>query len=223
MPPDSAAEQFGPEEFAALASVSRETLGRLKIYAAMLGDWNTRQNLVSAASLSDRWRRHFWDSAQLAPLVPATATSLVDLGSGAGFPGLVLAELFRERPKFKTVLYEATGKKCRFLEAAAERLELSCEIRQARIEDAPRERFDVITARAVAPLDALLPYAQRFWGKGTVALFLKGQNVEGELTQAHKSWKMELERHPSRSDASGVVLEIRELHRVSVERKHSRP
>ena len=221
MPPDNGAA-FSPEELAQAASVSRETLTRLKTYAAMLEDWNARHNLVSAASMAELWRRHFWDSAQLVPLIPKAANSLVDLGSGAGFPGLVLAELLRDRTGFKTVLYEATGKKCRFLEAVAERLNLRCEIRPSRIEDAPRERFDVVTARAFAPLDKLLTYAQRFWGKGTIGLFLKGQNLEAELTQAHKSWKMTLERHPSRSDASGVVLEIRELHRVS-ERKHSRP
>ncbi|HEX3487322.1 MAG TPA: 16S rRNA (guanine(527)-N(7))-methyltransferase RsmG [Micropepsaceae bacterium] len=220
MPPDSLAI-FGPEQFAQSASVSRETMARLETYAAMLRDWNARQNLVSDASLADLWRRHFWDSAQLLPLIPKTATSLVDLGSGAGFPGLVLAELLRDRAGFRTVLYEATAKKCRFLEAVAAALYLPIEIRPARIEDAVPQRFDVITARACAPLEKLLSYAQRFWGKSSVALFLKGQNVEVELTEAHKSWKMDVERHVSRSDVTGVVLEIRELHRVSAERKHS--
>jgi 16S rRNA (guanine527-N7)-methyltransferase len=207
------ARAFGPEEFASLSGVSRETLASLKTYVALLQDWNSRHNLVSEASMADVWRRHFWDSAQLAKFVPEKAKSLVDLGSGAGFPGLVLAGLKRDPAKLKFVLYEATAKRCRFLEAAAQELHLPVEIRQARIEDARTEPFDVITARACAPLTKLLSYAQRFWGKGTVALFLKGQNVDAELTQAHKSWKMELERHPSQSDASGVVLEIRELHR----------
>src|SRR3954465_7016267 len=144
-------EIFGPEDFAALSHVSRETLARLKTYADMLGDWNSRQNLVSRGSLGDLWRRHFWDSAQLAPLVPAEAGSLLDLGSGAGFPGLVLAELLRDRRGFRVVLYEATAKKCRFLEAVAKRLDLAIEIRQGRIEDARPEIFDVITARACAP------------------------------------------------------------------------
>ena len=206
---------FGSEEFAALSHVSRETLARLKIHAEMLEDWNSRQNLVSRASLADLWRRHFWDSAQLAPCVPASAVSLVDLGSGAGFPGLVLAEIFRERPGFRVVLYEATAKKCRFLEAVAERLDLAIEVRQGRIEDAEPEIFDVIVARACAPLAKLLPYAQRFWGKNSVGLLLKGQNVELELTETNKSWRMEAVRHQSRSDPSGVILEIRELHRVA--------
>ena len=211
-PPES--KILGPEEFAALSHVSRETLARLKIHAEMLLDWNTRQNLVSEGSLADLWRRHFWDSAQLAPYVPMSAASLVDLGSGAGFPGLVIAEILRERPGFRVVLYEATAKKCRFLEAVATRLDLAAEVRQGRIEDASPEIFDCITVRACAPMAKLLAYAQRFWGKKSVGLFLKGQNVEVELTESHKSWRMEEVRHQSRSDPSGVILEIRELHRV---------
>jgi 16S rRNA (guanine527-N7)-methyltransferase len=208
-------KSFGPDEFAALSHVSRETLARLQTYADMLVDWNSRQNLVSESSLADLWRRHFWDSAQLAAFIPAAAGSLIDLGSGAGFPGLVIAEILRERPGFRVVLQEATAKKCRFLEAVAQRLNLPVEVRQARIEDSDREIFDVITARACAPLGKLLPYAQRFWAKKSVVLLLKGQNVAVELTETNKSWKMEAVRHQSRSDPSGVILEIRELHRVA--------
>ena len=208
---------FGPAEFASLAGVSRETLARLKTYAGMLEDWNARHNLVSRASLADVWRRHFWDSAQLMPWIPADAASLVDLGSGAGFPGLVLAELLRDRP-IRIVLFEATAKKCRFLEAVAERLGLAVEVRNARVEEAKPELFDVVTARACAPLERLLAYAHRFWGPRTVGLFLKGQNVEGELTAARKSWRIKLERHASRSDPTGVILEVRELHRAAASR-----
>jgi 16S rRNA (guanine527-N7)-methyltransferase len=221
MLPDKFTEVFGAEEFAACAGVSRETLERLKLYAAMLEDWNARQNLVSAASLPMMWRRHFWDSAQLVKFIPPGTSSLADLGAGAGFPGLVLAELKRDNPHFKIVLYEATAKKCRFLEAVAERLTLAVDIRHGRIEDSPPQIFDVITARACAPLDKLLAYAQGFWGRQTMAVFLKGQNVEPELTQSHKSWRMRMERHPSQSDGSGVILEIHELRRVADERKHS--
>lgn len=213
---------FGSEDFARALNVSRETLARLKLYASMLQDWNERHNLVSQGSLADLWRRHFLDSAQLVALIPRTATSLVDLGSGAGFPGMVLAEMLRDRQGFRVALYESTGKKADFLRAVADRLSLpSVVVRQARLEDAAPESFDLITARACAPLERLLPYAQRFWGPDTIALLLKGQNVEGELTEARKSWRMELERHPSMSDASGVILEIRELHRVAAKRKRS--
>ncbi len=208
---------FGPNEFAKLSGVSRETLARLKTYAGMLEDWNARNNLVSRGSMADLWRRHFWDSAQLAPLIPADTKALVDLGSGAGLPGLVLAEILRARP-IQFVLYEATAKKCRFLQAVSERLALKTEIRNARVEDANPEAFDVVTARACAPLDGLLAYAHRFWGPRTIGLFLKGQNVEGELTKANKSWKIKLERHASRSDSTGTILEVRELHRVAESR-----
>ena len=202
---------FGPEEFATASGVSRETLARLKAYAGLLADWNARHNLVSAASLADVWRRHFWDSAQLAAFVPPEAKSLVDLGSGAGFPGLVLAILLRERPGFRTVLCEATAKKCAFLTAAAQATGAPVEIRNIRIEQAKPEAFDVVTARACAPLAKLFSYAQPFQAAGTANLFLKGQSVASELTEARKSWRMQLFRHQSRSDPSGTILEIREL------------
>jgi 16S rRNA (guanine527-N7)-methyltransferase len=200
---------FGPEEFAAKTGVSRETLARLKLYASLLRDWNSRHNLVSVGSLDDLWRRHYWDSAQLAPLVPQHATTLVDLGSGAGFPGLVLAELLRG--KIAVTLFEGTAKKCAFLKAVAQRLELPVSIENCRIEDAPRQIFDVITARACAPLTKLLSYAHHFMGPNSVCLFLKGQNVGVELTEAHKSWKVKIRQIPSLTDPSGVILELREL------------
>lgn len=211
MPADS---KFGPEQFAELAAVSRETLARLKIYAAMLEDWGARHNLVSRSTLADIWQRHFWDSAQLLTLLPSGKMSLVDLGSGAGFPGVVLAALLHDRQP-RIVLYEATQKKCRFLKAVADQLGLHLEIRCARVEAAKPEIFGVVTARALAPLDQLLAYAVRFFGKDTLGLFFKGQNVDAELTEAHKSWNMKVKQHPSRSDARGVILEIRELQRAA--------
>ncbi len=198
-----------PEEFAAAANVSRETLARLKAYVGLLQDWNARHNLVSAASLPDVWRRHVWDSAQLAQFVPEGARTLADLGSGAGFPGLVLAELLRD--KTQVTLFEATAKKSQFLAAVRERLALNTIVRNERMEDAEFEPFAVVTARACAPLDKLLSYAQHFAAPRSVCLFLKGQNVGSELTQARKSWKMDVQQHPSLTDPSGVVLEIREL------------
>jgi 16S rRNA (guanine527-N7)-methyltransferase len=200
---------FGPQEFASKTDVSRETLAHLKAYAELLAGWNARHNLVSAKSLEDLWQRHFWDSAQLAPLIPAQARTLADLGSGAGFPGLVLAEMLRGR--VAVTLYEATAKKCAFLTAAAERMVLPVAIRNLRTEDAPVQVFDVVTARACAPLPRLLTYAQRFTGPNTVCLFLKGQNVGSELTEAHKSWKMKVRQVPSLSDSSGTILELTEL------------
>jgi 16S rRNA (guanine527-N7)-methyltransferase len=220
MPPPNE-ESFGPKEFADQANVSRETLARLNLYAAMLEDWNARQNLVSQTSLRTMWLRHFWDSAQLIQYVPDSAASLVDLGSGAGFPALVLAELLRAR-NLRIVLYESIQKKRDFLAEVARRLGLDIEVRSGRIETATPEIFDVITARACAPLPKLLDYAQPFWGADTIGLFLKGQNLGAELTDAHNYWTMKVIKYPSRSSSSGTVLEVRGLKRVAANRKGAR-
>ena len=208
----SVAVPFGPDEFAARTGVSRETLDRLKIFADVLNDWNSRHNLVSRRSLSELWRRHMWDSAQLEPFIPSGVSSLVDLGSGAGFPGLVLAAILGDRTS--VALYEATRKKGDFLRFAAERMGLKVEVRSIRIEDEMARIADVVTARALAPLPDLLGYAQQFCGRDTVCLFLKGQSVAAELTEAHKSWRMKVSQHQSATDRSGAILEIRELGHV---------
>ena len=212
-PPDQS-HDFGAQEFAAAINVSRETIENFKIYQDMLREWNGIHNLVSKRSLPHLWQRHFLDSAQIFRYLPTTATSLVDLGTGAGFPGLVLAEILRDRKRFRTVVYESTGKKCRFLEAVTKRLGLNVEIRNSRVEAAQDEVFDIVTARALAPLPDLLAYAQRFFGHNTTGLFLQGQNIASELTQTHKSWKMITRQHPSISDPSGIILEVRELKSV---------
>jgi 16S rRNA (guanine527-N7)-methyltransferase len=199
---------FGPEDFAAQTNVSRETLDRLIVYADMLVDWNSRHNLVSERSLEDLWRRHFWDSAQLAPLIPESSHTLVDLGSGPGFPGLVLAVM---RPDISVTLIEATTKKCDFLKAVVGDLGLPTKIRNTRSETCPPQAFDVITSRACAPLPRLLGYAQRFTDPGSVCLFLKGQNVGAELTGAHISWKMNVRQISSLTDPSAMILEIMDL------------
>ena len=200
--------QFGPEEFASKTGVSRETLARLKAYADTLTDWNARHNLVAKSTLPDLWHRHFWDSAQLAPSIPAQARTLADLGSGAGFPGLVLALL---RPDVAVILHEATTKKCAFLQAVADRVEVKVTIRNSRLEDLPTQAFDVVTARALAPLPQLLQYAYSFTGPNSVCLFLKGQNVGAELTEAHKYWNMEASQVPSQTEPSAAIVTVRKL------------
>jgi 16S rRNA (guanine527-N7)-methyltransferase len=200
--------EFGPEEFAAKTGVSRETLARLKAYADVLVDWNARHNLVAKSTLPDLWQRHFWDSAQLAPLIPSASRSLADLGSGAGFPGLVLAAML---PGLSVTLCEATTKKCAFLELAAKRMGVPVTIQNARLEDLPQSRFDVVTARALAPLPQLLGYAQNFAGPNSVCLFLKGQNVGAELTEAHKYWNIRASQVPSQTDPSAAIVIVREL------------
>jgi 16S rRNA (guanine527-N7)-methyltransferase len=207
--PVSAPPEFGPEQFAERSGVSRETLASLERYVSVLTEWNAQHNLVSAGSLADVWRRHIWDCAQIARYVPPDAKTLADMGAGAGFPGLVLAALLKDRVTVS--LYEATRKKARFLKAAAAAIGASVAVNNVRIEDAAAQPFDVITARAMAPLPKLLRYAQKFVGKGSVCLFPKGQNVESELTEVRKHWKLKVRKHQSLSDPSGTILEIREL------------
>jgi 16S rRNA (guanine527-N7)-methyltransferase len=191
-----------PDGFAALTGVSRETLERLEAYAELLKRWSGRINLVSRNTLGDLWRRHFLDSAQLLPFIPDKTRSLVDLGSGAGFPGLVLAIL--GVPSVE--LIEADARKCAFLREAARVAAAPVEIRNSRIDSLPPRPVDVVTARACAPLDRLLPWAERFIGPGTVCLFPKGEQAGQELAAVAPAWEFDVTRHASRTDPRGVVL-----------------
>lgn len=199
---------FGPDAFARELNVSRETLERLRLFVALLTEWNLRHNLVSERSLADVWKRHVLDSAQLTRFVPPSAKTLIDLGSGAGFPAMIVTAM---RPDLRVTLVEATAKKCRFLGEAATRMHADVQILNARIEDLSGTPFDVVSARACAPLPRLASYAQRFVGPNTVCLFLKGQNVGSELTETRNSWRMKLQSHASMSDPAGTVLEIHGL------------
>ena len=196
-----------PAGFAALTGVSRETLGQLEAYADLLKRWSGRINLVSHNTLGDLWRRHFLDSAQLLPFIPNKARSLVDLGSGAGFPGLVLAIL--GVPGIE--LIESDARKGVFLREAARIANASVKIVDSRIETVKPHMADVVTARACAPLDKLLPLAQRFIGPNTLCLFLKGEHAEEELTAARRGWRMSVARHPSRADPRGVILKLEQI------------
>ncbi|HEV2187914.1 MAG TPA: 16S rRNA (guanine(527)-N(7))-methyltransferase RsmG [Stellaceae bacterium] len=191
----------------AQTGVSRETLERLEAYAALLLDWSSRINLVGRSTLPDLWRRHFLDSAQLLPLIPRGARSLVDLGSGAGFPGLVLAILGMPGVE----LIEADRRKASFLREAARITYAEVTLRACRIEAVAPHAADVVTARGCAPLDRLLSLAERFIGPQTTCLFLKGAQAEQELTATSKAWTMMASRHPSRSDPGGTVLSLQQV------------
>jgi len=194
-------------EFAAQTGVSRETMERLEAYAALLAEWSGRINLVGRSTFADVWRRHFLDSAQLLPLMPPGTRSLVDLGSGAGFPGLVLAILGVPGVE----LIEADRRKASFLREAARIAGVEVTLRACRIESVAPHQADVIIARGCAPLDRLLPLAERFIGPQTTCLFLKGAQAEEELTAAGKAWTMTVSRHPSRSDSRGTVLSLQQV------------
>lgn len=193
--------------FAALTGVSRETMDRLKIYSSILLEWSARINLVSHATLEDMWQRHFLDSAQLLQMLPRNVQSLIDLGSGAGFPGLVLAILGAPGVE----LVESDARKCAFMREAARVTDTAVAIHNRRIEAVPRHAVDVVTARGCAPLDRLLPLAERFIGPHTTCLFLKGAQAAEELTAAGKAWTMAVTRHPSRTDPSGVILSLQQV------------
>lgn len=203
----SAAQPLGPDGFAAATGVSRETMARLETYAALLINWATRINLVGRTTLDDLWRRHFLDSAQLLPLIPAAARTLVDLGSGAGFPGLVLAILGAPGVE----LVEADSRKAAFLREAARVTNAAVTIRGCRIEAVAPCPADVLTARACAPMERLLALGERFIGPQTTCLFLKGARAEEELTEARKAWTMTATRHSSRADPGGSILLLHQV------------
>ena len=204
-------QKFGPSDFQSKTGVSRETLGQLETYAECLYHWQRHMNLVGRGTINDLWHRHFLDSAQLQRLCQSDRSRLVDLGSGAGFPGLVLSIMGQSSVE----LVESNTRKCSFLSEVVRATGASAQITNARLEDvsAP-EPADVVTSRAVAPLSKLLGYCFSWLKRDGVALLHKGAAVEQELTQATKDWTMHVERHKSETDPRGVVLEIRELARA---------
>ena len=189
---------------------------RLGAYAALLKKWNPTINLVSRDSLIDLWRRHFLDSAQLDTLIPGDRPlTLLDLGSGAGFPGLVLAILARERQNPLTVhLVESDARKVAFLATVLRETGTSAQLHHGRIEQLTPFQADLVTTRALAPVATLLEYAYRFLHNRSICLFPKGAGVEDELTAATKHWKMAIDRLPSRSGPTGIVLRLRNISRV---------
>lgn len=186
-------------------------MARLEAYAALLAKWQQRINLVSATTLADVWRRHMLDSAQLAPYLPPGP--ILDLGSGAGFPGLVLAILRGRGEAAPVHLVEADSRKCAFLREAARLTEANATVHNRRIETIEPFPVAAITARALAPLNKLLELTEPFLFPGTQCLFLKGSSGEDELTHASKDWRMQAERIPSLTDSKGLILHLKEVHR----------
>jgi len=184
-------------------------LDRLEGFAALLAKWQRAINLVALDSLPDLWRRHMLDSAVLYPLIPAEARTLVDLGSGAGFPGLVLAIMGVP----EVHLLESDTRKCAFLTEAARLFAPGVKVHRGRIEAAPPIAADIVTARALAELPQLLAYAARFLKPDGICLFLKGRRVEDELTLAGQTWTMAADRLPNPAESSGIILRIKGLAR----------
>lgn len=208
----------GPEELARILGVGAETAERLRIYAETLALWQKRINLVAPSTLPDVWRRHLADSAQILPLAPPCASTWIDLGSGAGFPGLVIAILLAERQPVapcRITLVDSDQRKCAFLGEIVRRATLpphiAVDILCMRIELATTQArlasADVVSARALAPLEKLLELANPLLGPSSCALFMKGRGVEAELEAAERRYKFSYDLVPSRTETdAGIVV-----------------
>jgi 16S rRNA (guanine527-N7)-methyltransferase len=191
--------------------VSRETWGRLDVLVAQLAKWQKTINLVASKSLDEVWTRHIADGLQILDIAPASAKIFVDLGSGGGFPGLVLAAGLAERPGAHVHLVESDQRKCAFLREAARAMNVPATVHNERIESALAawpHGGDVVTARALAPMKKLLELAYPLLKAGTVGIFPKGQDVESELTEATKCWSFSIELVPSRTESAARMAVV---------------
>jgi len=203
----------GPNDFQKAFGVSRETLDRLKIYESLLQRWQKTINLVAPSTLTQIWARHFADSAQILALAPPEPKTWVDLGSGAGFPGLVVATLLAQKGHTKVTLVESDSRKAAFLRETARELAVPVDILPLRIEAAATRvslhRACVVSARALAPMPRLLALAHPFCGPETCCLFLKGREALRELQTAETEWNFESELVPSETDPEGRIVIIK--------------
>lgn len=206
MPPD-----FSKDEFSRSLNVSRETLEKLEIYLKLLMKWQRAINLVGSKTLQNAWERHFVDSAQLLPLIPEDAKTIVDIGSGAGFPGLVLAIL---NPSLNVHLIESDAKKCQFIKTVSRETNTRVIVHNCRIESCPQDiKPDLVSARALASLENLLDYTILWAGENEnlKMLFLKGESVGQEIEDAQKKYQFTHEAFPSDTDDRATILRIANL------------
>lgn len=194
----------------AALGVSRESRDRLSRYVDVLLAWQRRINLIGPSTIGLIWQRHILDAAQLLAHLPIETQTIADLGSGAGVPGLVLALA----GDFEAHLFESNGRKAAFLREAVRQTKARAQVHNIRLETLCHEtqvpKVQVVVARALAPLPLLLDYSEPFLARGAIALFHKGQDVEAELTEATKYWKLKHKVIPSLCDSRGVILEIKE-------------
>ena len=195
-------------------TVSRETFQQLEAFEGQFLKWAQKINLSAPSTLSDVWNRHILDSAQLLPLAPQARVWL-DLGSGGGFPGLVLAFLLRGEKGRAIDLVESNRKKAGFLQAMIGQFGLPARVHAQRVDDLSPEltRPDVVTARAVAPLPVLFELTERWLAKGSSGLFHKGRDYADEIKETSKNWTFDLVEHRSKTDSQGVILEITDISR----------
>ena len=195
-------------------NVSRESIARLELLHELLLKWQVHINLIGPSTTQEVWTRHILDGLQLLPLLPAGTQAIADLGSGGGFPGLVLAATHPATVH----MFESNGKKIAFLQEALRQMKVAGQAHRLRLDVAlPSEtlpKVQVVTARAFAPLTKLLGMAQPFFGPETIGLFHKGQDVDAELTEAAKAWRIRFKKHPSMTDSMSNILEVEEFSHV---------
>lgn len=201
--------------FAKTFSVSRETTERLKAYAALLVKWNPKINLVAKSTIPDLWQRHIADSAQLWQLAPTGKRNWLDIGSGAGFPGLVIAAIAAEKaPDLFVTMVESDRRKSVFLQSAAREMGVTVKVITQRIEALEPQIADILSARALSSLPQLLEFAELHRKPSGICLFPKGVRVDSELTAASTCWHMSYKTFPSMTDPDAVILRIGEFNRV---------
>lgn len=194
--------------------VSRETYANLETFQNMVLEWNNKFNLISKSSAEDIWNRHILDSLQLLKFISNKAEKLYDFGSGAGFPGMVLAIATKDIfPNLKVSLMESIRKKAIFLNEVKTKLNLDVDIYNERVENLKLPKADIITSRAMASLEKLLNYAYPFCKKETELLFLKGKTWEDEIKTALIKWKFDYESFESITDKDGKILFIKNIRR----------
>jgi 16S rRNA (guanine527-N7)-methyltransferase len=206
--PPADEDGFTLDDAIRLSGVSRETGPRITRYIAALDAWRSRLNLIGPGEGRHLWRRHVFDSLQLALLIRPEETSIADLGTGAGFPGMILACAFPERD---VALIEKSPKKCEFLRAAVSSAGLNAQVLNQRTEDPVPKQYDLVVSRALSPLPRLLGQAYPWLIANGRSLFIKGQGVLSELTQARDSWSFDLESHVSQTNPDGQILAISQL------------
>jgi len=190
-------------------NVSRETIERLKLYEALLHKWNPRINLVSRASLVESWARHIEDSMQIYGLAPHSVDHWVDLGSGGGFPGLVVAIMgMDQKSPANVTLVESDTRKCAFLRSVIRETGAPATVINDRIENTPPLQADILSARALADLSKLLSFADRHLAKSGMAIFPKGASWTNELSQAQRAWSFSHRVVKSRTETGPVILTI---------------
>ena len=202
------------QQLCKIVNVSRETFIKISIYQKLLEKWNKSINLVGKSTIENGWERHFLDSAQLWP-ESTEFECWVDIGSGAGFPGLLIAIIASElRPDAKFHLVESDARKCAFLRNVSRETKVPVKVHNCRIENFHETQADLLTARALAPLDKLLGYAEKILDPAGECLFLKGKDCDRELEQAYMNWDFKLERKPSIVQGDSSVLRIGDIRRA---------